>query len=62
MVLLQVLVFLPLVSLHVLMLTVFDLSPGELLALLNRQALSGQSLEPTPALHLKGNLYVTPHR
>ena len=53
MVLLQVLVSLLLVSLHVMTLTVFDMSSVDLLAPLNR-------LELTPALHLKGNLHVTP--
>ena len=61
-VLLQVLQSLPLVSLRVLMLTVFDMSSVDLLPLLNRQVLSGRSLEPTPVLHLKGSLHVTPHR
>ena len=62
MVLLHGLVSLPLVSLHGLTLTVFDMSSVDLLAHLNRQVLSGRSLEPTPALHLKGNLHVTHYR
>ena len=54
MVLLQVLVSLLLVSLHVMTLTVFDVSSVDLLAPLNR-------LKLTPTLHLKGNLHVTHH-
>ena len=54
MVLLRVLVSLLLVSLHVMTLTVFDISSAHLLAPLNHQGL-------TQTLHLKGNLHVTHH-
>ena len=46
------LVLVPLVSLHVMMLTVFDMSSVDLLTLLNCQVLLERSLELMPDLHL----------